>query len=159
MSHFWTTRQLSRPSSKCCVTQKLQNSNVVYLKTKDPFERKFVWILVFSCPDTSWKYFILSVPSLWRTLEIGHRQSRPVEECSKEKKKKVGGGAGREYPTQDEILGDWRKRELQGKEYCEMHFILQQFARSTELHFSSFLLSFSAWEVRPMRIVKYQKDQ
>ena len=28
--------------------------------------------------------------------------------------------------------GDCRKREIQGKEYCEMHVILQQFARSTE---------------------------
>ena len=32
--------QLSRPSCKCCVTQKLRNSSVLYYKTKNPFEAK-----------------------------------------------------------------------------------------------------------------------
>ena len=39
--------QLSRPSCKCHVTQKLRNSNVLYHKTKNPFEAKICMKISF----------------------------------------------------------------------------------------------------------------
>ena len=40
---------------KCRVRQKLRNSRVLYNKTKNPLEAKFVWKLVFNCSNTPWK--------------------------------------------------------------------------------------------------------
>ena len=44
---FKPTRQLSQPSCKCRVTQKLRNSSVLYHKTKKPFEAKICMKISF----------------------------------------------------------------------------------------------------------------
>ena len=68
------TWQLCRPSCKCRAKQKLRHSSVVCHKLKPwtHWERKFVWILVFSCCYTLWKYNLRRINSflVWILMSV-----------------------------------------------------------------------------------------
>ena len=84
---------------------------------------------------------LFSAFSLTHSNEIGHRQCRPINECSKEEKGGIGWGKKEINDTeQNWMIGE---REIaNSRNYHELHFTLQHFARSTERHCLNCPISF-----------------
>ena len=74
----------------------------IYTTTLRKIDRMALFIpshlLLYVRGETAENSTLFSAFSLSRCIEIGHRQSRPVDECSEEKRERLG----REKYTQDE---------------------------------------------------------
>ena len=83
---------------------------------------------------------LFSAFSLSHSNEIGHRQSRPVNECLKREREGLGGEKQMNNTGRNWKIGE--RENANSRNYHERHFTLQHFARSTELYCSTCLISF-----------------
>ena len=98
---------------------------------------------------TNYRSNLFSAFSLLRSLEIGHRLFRPVDECSKEEKGGFWVGKRKKKTARNLMIGERENTKARNTVSC---IVLQHLARWTKWYYSLYHISFYTSEERLLRI-------